>query len=256
MITDEVKEAFVLDLMKKNTRVDNRGMLDYRQISVTKNVYENCEGSAMAQIGDTKVIAGLKLDVATPFGDRPTQGVIMFNAEFSPVAHPEFTAGPPDERSIELARVVDRGIRSAECIDLDKLFMEEGKVLGVFIDLFITDHNGNLTDAAYLASMAALRSAKVPKYEDGKLIREERTAPLPIERDVVSCTFEKVADKLLLDAREEEEVSSSGRVTLATCGDDLLCASQKSGRAGFSRAEFESMIDTSLAKRKELLKYI
>jgi len=256
MITDEVKEAFVLDLMKKNTRVDSRGMLDYRQISVTKNIYENCEGSAMAQIGDTKVIAGLKLDVATPFGDRPTQGVIMFNAEFSPVAHPEFTAGPPDERSIELARVVDRGIRSAECIDLDKLFMEEGKVLGVFIDLFITDHNGNLTDAAYLASMAALRSAKVPKYEDGKLIREERTASLPIERDVVSCTFEKVADKLLLDAREEEEVSSSGRVTLATCGDDLLCASQKSGRAGFTRAEFESMIDTSLAKRKELLKYI
>jgi len=256
MITNEVKEAFVLDLMKKNSRLDSRGMLEYRQISVEKNVYENCEGSAIAHIGETKVVAGLKLDLATPFADRPTQGVIMFNAEFSPVAHPDFTAGPPDERSVELARVVDRGIRSAECIDLDRLFLEEGKVLGVYIDLFIIDHNGNLTDTAYLASMAALKNAKMPKYEDGKLIREERTAALPVARDVVSCTFEKVGDRILLDAREEEEVSSSGRVTLATCGDDLLCASQKSGRAGFSRQEFESMIDTSLEKRKELLKYI
>jgi exosome complex component RRP42 len=256
MITDEVKEAFVLDLMKKNLRADGRGMLDYRQIGVDKNVYENCEGSAVAHIGDTKVVAGVKIDLATPFADRPTEGVIMFNAEFSPVAHPEFTAGPPDERSIELARVVDRGIRSAECIDLDKLFLEEEKVLGVYVDLFIVDHNGNLTDTAYLASMAALRGTKVPKYEDGKLVREERTAQLPIARDVVSCTFEKVGDRILLDGREEEEVSSSGRVTFATCGDDLLCASQKSGRAGFGRAEFESMIDTSLAKRRELLKHI
>jgi exosome complex component RRP42 len=256
MITDEVKEAYVLDLMKKNTRVDGRGMLDYRPITVTKNVYENCEGSAMAQVGDTKVIAGLKLDVATPFGDRPNQGVIMFNAEFSPIAHPDFTAGPPDERSIELARVVDRGIRSAECIDLDKLFMEEGKVLGVFVDLFIIDHTGNLTDAAYLASMAALNNAKMPKYEDGKLIREERKDALPIARQIVSSTFEKVADTILLDAREEEEVSSSGRVTFASCGDDMLCASQKSGRAGFSSAEFDRMIDVTLSKRKELLKYV
>jgi exosome complex component RRP42 len=256
MITNEVKEAYVLDLMKKNTRVDGREMLDYRPITVTKNVYENCEGSAMAQVGDTKVIAGLKLDVATPFGDRPNQGVIMFNAEFSPIAHPDFCAGPPDERSIELARVVDRGIRSAECIDLGKLFLEEGKVLGVFVDLFVIDHNGNLTDTAYLAAMAALKNAKMPKYEDGKLVREERKDALPIARDVLSSTFEKVADTIILDAKEEEEVSSTGRVTLASCGDDLLCASQKSGRAGFSAAEFDRMIDITLSKRKELLKYI
>lgn len=256
MISDEVKEAFVLDLMKKNARMDNRAMLDYREISVQKNIYTNSEGSAMAQIGDTKVIAGLKFDVLAPFADRPKEGVIMFNSEFSPIAHPEFVAGPPDSRSIELARVVDRGIRSAEVIDLEKLFLEEGKVVGVFIDLFVVDHSGNLTDTAYLAAMAALKGANVPKYENGKLIRGEYTGKLPLTRDVVSCTFEKIEGKLVLDAREEEEVSSSGRMTLATCGDDLMCAAQKSGRAGFSRDELSSMIDISLQKRSELLKYL
>jgi exosome complex component RRP42 len=152
--------------------------------------------------------------------------------------------------------VVDRGIRSAEAIDLKKLFLEEAKVMGVFIDLFIVDHSGNLTDAAYLAAMAALKTARVPKYENEKLVRTEITGPLPIARDVVSCTFEKVGSSLLLDAREEEEVSSTGRLVLATCGDDMLCASQKSGRATFSKDEIAAMIDISLEKRKELLKQL
>ena len=253
MITDEVKQAFVLDLMRKNTRMDGRSLLQYRPITIQTGIYENAEGSAMASIGDTKVIAGVKFDILAPFSDRPKEGVIMFNAEFSPVAHPEFSAGPPDERSIELARVVDRGIRSAEVIDLPKLYLEEGKVIGVFVDLFIIDHSGNLTDCAYLAAMAALKCAKLPKYKDGKLVRNDFVGPLPLAREVVSCSFEKIGGNLVLDAREEEEVSSSGRVTIATGGDDLICATQKSGKAGFTVEEFKAMLDIALEKRKELL---
>ena len=256
MITDEVKEAFVLDLMKKNLRMDQRGLLDYRPIRVDKNLYENTEGSALAHVGDSKVLAGVKFDIVTPFPDRPTEGAIMFNAEFSPIAHPDFEPGPPNEKSIELARVVDRGIRSAEIIDVKKLFLEEGKALGVFVDLFVLDHSGNLIDTAYLATMSALKNTKMPKYEGGKIIRGEYSGNLPISRDVVSCSFEKINGSLVLDAREEEETSSSGRLTLATCGDETVCAGQKSGKAGFSKDEIMRLVDISLQKRSELLKYL
>lgn len=253
MILDEVKVAYVKDLMQKGKRADGRNETDYRSIKVEKNVIPNAEGSALTYLGDTKVLAGVKLDIAEPFKDRPEEGVLIFNSEFSPLAHPDFEPGPPREDSIELARVVDRGIRSAEAVPVKKLFLEEGKVLGVFVDLYILDHDGNLIDAAALAAMSALQNTRVPKYEDKKFIREESSGKLPVEKTVVSTTFEKICGKHIVDATNQEEKASDGRLTLSTCDGDLICAGQKSGKAGFTKDEYMSLIDLSIEKRKQLL---
>ncbi|MFA6048599.1 MAG: exosome complex protein Rrp42 [Candidatus Micrarchaeia archaeon] len=257
MILDEVKEEYVRDLLAKGERTDGRGLYDYRPIAVEKNVIPNAEGSAMAHIGGSKVLAGLKFDLLEPFKDRPDEGVVMVNAEFSPIAHPNFEAGPPRPESIELARVVDRGIRSAETVDVKKLAFEKGeKVLGIFIDLYILDHSGNLIDAAALASMAALRSTRVPKVEDGVILREEIVGKLELSKDVVATSVEKIGGKLVVDATDEEEVASEGRLSIATCGPDTMCAGQKSGRAGFSKDEIMQAVDLAFEKRNELVKYL
>jgi len=39
------------------------------------------------------------------------------SAEFRPMASPRFESGPPNEESIEVARVIDRGIRESGAID-------------------------------------------------------------------------------------------------------------------------------------------
>ncbi len=257
MILNEVKEEYVRDLLAKGERLDGRKMGEYRQIAVEKNVIPNAEGSALAQIGGSKVLAGVKFDIMEPFKDRPDEGVVMVNAEFSPIAHPEFEAGPPRADSIELARVVDRGIRSAETIDLKKLALPSGKALGAFIDLYVLDHSGNLIDTAALAAMAALRNTKVPKVENGEtIIRTEFSGPLELARDVVATSIEKIDGKMLVDATDEEEVASQGRITLATCSDGLLCAAQKSGRSGFSKDDLMQAIDIAFEKRQELVKYL
>jgi len=256
MIVDEVKEEYVKNLLKKGKRADGRGMMDYRPISVEKNYLQNAEGSALASIGDSKVLAAVKFDLVEPFKDRPEEGVLMVNSEFTIMAHPEFESGPPNEKVIELARVVDRGIRSAEAVDVKKFFLEEGKAYGLFIDLWVLDHSGNLTDTAALAAMAALRCTKVPKYEDGKIIREEYKGPLELEKDIVTSSFEKIDGKMVVDATDEEEIASDGRLTLASCSNDLLCAGQKSGKAGFTTDEILGLIDTAFEKRKELMKFV
>ncbi len=163
MILDEVKEKYVRDLLAKGVRVDGRNFLNYRNISIKRGVIQNAEGSAWVQLGNTQVLCGVKVDVMEPFADRPDEGVIVVNSEFSSMAHPDFIPGPPDERSIELARVVDRGIRSAEAIDSSVLKLPDGKVLGVFIDLYTLNHSGNLIDAAALAAIAALQETRIPK---------------------------------------------------------------------------------------------
>lgn len=260
MISDQIKAQFVKDLIKKAERPDGREFLQHRDVSIQKNVFENCEGSAICHFGDTKVLAGVKIDLATPFPDRPNEGMLSVGCEFSPIAHPSFQAGPPGEASIELARVVDRGIRAANAIDLTKLKVAEGKVLGVFIDLYILDHNGNLTDAAAMAAMSAVKNAVVPKVvQDGeayKLNREDRKAKLPLGEDVVTCTFEKVNGSIILDASIEEENASSGRMTFGATTSGLICSAQKSGSASFTLEEFDFLIDTTLEKRKELLKLL
>ncbi|MDP3742229.1 MAG: exosome complex protein Rrp42 [Candidatus Micrarchaeota archaeon] len=260
MISDQIKAQFVKELIKKNNRPDGRQFLEHRSISMQKNVFENCEGSAICHLGDTKVLAGVKIDLATPFPDRPNEGMLSVGCEFSPIAHPNFQAGPPGEASIELARVVDRGIRAANAIDLTKLKIADGKVLGVFIDLYILDHNGNLTDAAALAAMSAVKNALVPKIEqDGevyKLNHEERKNKLPLGEDVVTCTFEKIGESIVLDANIDEENASSGRLTFGATTSGLICSAQKSGSAGFMLDEFDNILDLTLEKRKELLKLL
>ncbi|MFH1751149.1 MAG: RNA-binding protein [Candidatus Micrarchaeota archaeon] len=250
MIIDEIKEEYVKDLMRGNKRPDGRGLLDYREIKLEKGLLQNAEGSCLAQIGDTKVLAGIKFDVVAPYRDRPTEGVFQVTAEFLTAAHPEFTPGPPGEKSIELARVVDRGIRSAEAIDTKKLFLEEAKAFGIFVDLYILDHSGNLIDTAALAAMGALTDCKVPKYKDGAILRNDFSGNLHLERKVSVCSFEKISGKMILDASDEEEVASEGRLSIATCDGDLVCASQKSGSAGFTKEEISDLIDIAIEKGK------
>lgn len=259
MILNEVKEAYVKELLSRGKRADGRGLLDYREVSVDKNVFENCEGSAIAHFGETKVLAGIKIDVGEPFPDRPNEGIFSVNAEFAPLAHPEFSAGPPDERSIELARIVDRGIRAAGTLDLNKLVLPDGKVIGVFVDLFVLDHSGNLIDAAGLAAMSALKNTSIPKYEPSKnegkkgtFIRDEKEGKLHLNNEVYTFSFEKLGGKLLLDASEDEEIASEGRFTIAMCDEKYMVAAQKSGAAGFTPKETMEIFDISASKFKEL----
>ena len=253
MILDQIKQGFIRDMATKGQREDGRGPLDYRHITVNKGFAPNAEGSCLAQIGKSKVLAGIKFDVMAPFADRPTEGVVMVNAEFSPMAHPEFRAGPPDAQSIELARVVDRGLRSAKIVDTKNMLLMEGKVQGIFIDLYVLDHDGNLIDTAALAAMGALQDSKVPKFEDGKIIRGSNSGNLKLEDAVVCTSFEKIGKNIMVDATDAEEIASSGRLSLSTANGDLICSSQKSGAAGFSKDEYMQMIDWSFEKRKELL---
>jgi exosome complex component RRP42 len=255
-ILEEVKASFVKDLLSKGKRVDGRGLLDYRNVAVEKGVLPNDDGSAFCQIGGTKVFAATKFDLMMPFPDRPDEGVFMVGCEFSPMAHPTFEPGPPGEDSIELARIVDRGIRGGELIDLAELGKtktEEGKVFALFVDIHVVDHCGNLIDAAVLAASAALSCTRVPKFEDDAIVRGEYVRDFKPKRLVASCSFEKIAGRIVADATNEEEAASDGRLTLSCTDDGKLCAAQKSGAAGFNAGELMQLIDLAHEKKKELL---
>ena len=240
-IIDEVKSRFIEELAKKGQRIDGREWNQRREILVVDNPISSADGSAFVRLGNTQVITGIKVAVGEPFPDTPDEGVLTVSAELLPFASASFEPGPPDERSIELARVVDRGIRSSETIDFKSLFIEEGAVYLLFADIHVLDYDGNFFDAAYKSTMRALQNTQLPLYEDGQLIKDKRK-PLDVKYDVTSNTFVKIGGHIFLDPVELEEKAASARFTVAKRSDGMICAMQKAGPGGFTPDEIKQMV--------------
>ena len=257
-IIPEITKESIINLANDDKREDGRLLDEYRPISIETDVISKAEGSARVKIGGTQVIVGIKPQLGEPFPDTPDLGVLMTGCEMLPMADPTFEPGPPSEDSIELARVVDRGIRESNLVDLDKLCVEEGKnVWMLFIDLHIIDNCGNLFDACELAVMAALESTKLPTATvdgDEIVIDRENTIDLPINNKVAMCTFVKIGEKLILDPSLIEEEVADARLNVAVTEDGKICAMQKGGSLPLTKEEISDCVHKAVSKTKELLK--
>jgi exosome complex component RRP42 len=251
----KLEQKTVVDLILKGKRLDERGPLDYRPLTIMLGTVEKANGSAYVYLGKTKVLAGIKVEIGTPFPDTPDEGILTVNSEFVPLASPTFEAGPPDENSIELARVVDRGIRESKAIDLKKLCIDPGKkVFMVFVDVYVLDHDGNLIDAAAMAALGALVDARMRAFEvhNGELKYKDEKIPLPMLNYPVPTTSVKIDGTIVLDPCLEEEQVMSCRLTVTTDKDDKVCAMQKGGLGVFTPDEVKQIVSTSISKSRDL----
>ncbi|AIF68847.1 RNA-binding protein [Palaeococcus pacificus DY20341] len=256
-IVASIMKDYIMELLKEGKRVDGRGLEDYRSLEIKTNVIKKAEGSAWVRLGDTQVLVGIKADVGEPFPDLPNMGVITTNVELVPLASPTFEPGPPDERSIELARVVDRGIRESQTIDLEKLVIVPGKLVRVvFIDIHVLDHDGNLVDACGIGAIAALLSTKLPKIEyneeTGEITKLDEYEPLPVTKIPIPVSFVKIRDNLLVDPNLEEEQVMDGKLTITTDENGYISAVQKSEGGSFKLEEIMYAIDVALKRAGEI----
>jgi len=251
-------QNYIKKIFSEGKRLDNRKMDEFRKVSVETGILSNAEGSAKIKFGDTELLVGIKMDVLTPFPDTPNEGVLMVESEFVPFASPEFELGPPCEQAVELARVVDRGIRECKAVDVEKLCIEAGeKVWAVHIDINIINHDGNLIDAASIGAIAALLNTKIPKYdaEKGKVIRE-LGEQLPLKDAPIELTVFKIGDTLFMDPTIEEEDEMEARITMAITQDGNISAIQKGGTGYFTSTEIETAADMIIAKSKDLRSFL
>ena len=256
-LVTKVRLKQIEQLLEKGKRLDDRGLLDTREIKIEQGLIERAEGSARVFLGKTEVLVGVKVSTGEPFPDTPNDGVLTVNAELVPVASPNFEPGPPDENSVELARVVDRGIRESKCIDTEKLCIEPGKkVFVVFVDVYVLNHDGNLIDASALAAMAALMNTKMPNYEikDGELKIKQGYTPLPVKSHPITVTTGKINNHLITDPSLEEEQVMDSRITFATKEDGTICAIQKGGSGYFTPQQILEASKIALDKAVELRK--
>ncbi|MFM9876002.1 MAG: exosome complex protein Rrp42 [Nitrosarchaeum sp.] len=242
-VIDELKKSQITELLEQGKRIDGRSLDEHRPLVIEINAIPKANGSARVRLGETEVICGVKIQPDRPFPDMGDKGIFICTAELLPLSHPSVETGPPGPDVIELARVVDRGIRESHMIDLSKLVILKNKsVIGVFADNVVVDYDGNLFDACSYAATAAVLSSKTPKWEmkdDVPTLVEGGESTLPTNTIPVSVTMGKIGNYIIVDPNGDEWNSMDARITITTDSNGNICALQKGGSNGFS---FEEII--------------
>ncbi|MCQ5375071.1 MAG: exosome complex protein Rrp42 [Methanomassiliicoccales archaeon] len=252
-VMSEIKKDHIHRLLARGKRVDGRNWDEFREITIQTNFTETAEGSARVKLGNTDVLVGVKMETGIPFPDTPDKGVLATNAELIPLASPTFEPGPPDENAIELARVVDRGIRESEMIDLDALCIVPNEEVWIcFVDIYVLDYDGNLFDASFLGAVAALKSTIVPASRYGK----GEDFKLPIRCLPMSVTAVQIENSILVDPTLDEEKVAAARLTVTTDENGDIRAMQKGLKGSLTVDQIKKIIETSQRLGKELRKLV
>lgn len=257
-IIDQLKKEKILGLLDQGKRIDGRSFDQVRDLHVDLNVIPKANGSARVRLGYSDVICGIKIQPDKPFPDMGDKGIFICTAELLPISHHTVETGPPGEAVIELARVVDRGIRESHMIDLSQLVIEKDKsVIGVFADNTVVDYDGNLFDACSYATTAAILSSITPKWEipatnnDGNnnntpILVEGKESKVPVTTIPISITMGKIANHIIVDPNGDEWSCMDARLTITTDSDGNICALQKGGSGGFTFDELIQCGNTAI----------
>jgi exosome complex component RRP42 len=255
IIVEHLRKQQMWEAISKGKRLDGRNLDEIRPIEAEVNVIRKANGSSKVNLGNSEVVAGVKVETGRPFEGLENKGALILSAEILPTASPYVEPGPPDEETIELARVVDRGIRESEMIDLDKLVLVPGEIVyTIFVDCSIINADGNLFDATSYAVVSALISSKIPifKVQDGKVLDSGDVQELPATTIPISITAARVGDAVILDPTAEEEACMDARITITTNSNSDFTAVQKGSTGAFTLEQLKKTAEAARIKGIEV----
>ncbi|KAI9506939.1 3'-5'-exoribonuclease [Coemansia spiralis] len=252
-----IEREFLLEALEKGIRVDGRGIYDYRTLKITCSP---TYGLVEVQLGQTRVLARVTCEVTRPFPDRPTEGLVQFNADLSNLAAPglDSSSGKPSVQEVAVSRMIERVIRQSRAIDTEALCILAGeKVWSVRLDLHFLDHSGNLIDAASIASIAALRHFRRPDVTiDGEEaiihdVNERNPVPLSIHHTPICVTFGffgSNGDLMLVDPNLLEEQVQVSSFTITLNSHREICALSKAGGVPLAPSLIQRCTQIALTK--------
>jgi exosome complex component RRP42 len=246
----------MMEAISRSKRIDGRNLDELRPLEIELGIIGKADGSSRVRLGNSEVVAGVKVETGEPFEGLENKGALILSAEVLPTASPYIEPGPPDEETIELARVVDRGVRESEMVDLDKLALIPGKVVyTIFVDCSIINYDGNLFDASSYAVVSALLSSRLPIFEVQEgvgVVDTGKKMDPPLTTIPVSITAAKIGDSVILDPIAEEEACMDARITITTNSEGKFAAIQKGSTGSFTIDEIKRTAEIARIKGEEV----
>ena len=250
------ERQFILGALKKDLRVDGRGPMVFREPKIK---FGRRSGSVDVRMGRTRVMASTTADVVKPYPDRPAEGFLRLFVDFSPMAAPDFD-GRSSARSVQLSRMIERGIRESNAVDTEALCIVSGsKAWEVRCDIRVLDDDGNLADCANLAAVASLlhfRRPDVTVVGDRVTIHsvnDRQPVALAIHHIPIMATYALFAGTLVAadPTRKEETVADAG-LTFTVNKHREVCGVHKVGGAPAAKDTILKLAAAAAARAVDL----
>ncbi|CAL8462171.1 g1702 [Coccomyxa elongata] len=259
---------FILKALKEEVRVDGRTPYEHRKITYQFSLDDRC---ATLDLGQTKVMTVITPTLTAPYEDRPNEGAVRFNVEFSPMASPSFQAGRPGEAAIDVTRLLERAFRDSRAIDQEALCVLAGhRVWSLSVDVHVLDNGGNLADACMLCTLAALMAFRRPDAQvaaggagadDGRarvtVLSPSVCEPVPLSLHhlplAVSFALFQDGDVLVVDPDNREEAAAAGLMTVVVNTHSDICSVRKVSGVGISMAQVHRMVRLASSRAGEVM---
>ncbi|KAJ8751993.1 hypothetical protein K2173_001019 [Erythroxylum novogranatense] len=178
MEVDAYRRLFPLHFYEKNLslsiRPDSRPLGNARDTTLALGAVGSVDGSALAKIGSTTMLAAIKMEVMTPCTESPDEGSIAIEFHMPPICSPIVRPGRPAEAAPVLSKQLADTILSSGMINLKELCLIHGKAAWMaYLDIYCLDADGALFDAALLSAVAAFSHLHIPTVsltDNGKIV--------------------------------------------------------------------------------------
>jgi ribonuclease PH len=217
-------------------RTDGRSHEELRPLRITPGYMPYAEGSALIELGLTRVICTATLDERVPHFRRNTgQGWLTAEYSMLPRATPQRTQretgrGGPSGRTQEIQRLIGRSLRAVT--NLTKLGERT-----ITVDCDVLQADGGTRTAsitgAYVALVLACR----------RLVRENKLNALPLTGEVAAVSVGVVAGAALLDLKYDEDSRAAVDMNVVCTGDGRFVELQGTAEGEpFSDEQMRSLI--------------
>jgi len=223
------------------TRSFDRSAHDLRPVRIEPGPMKFADGSALIEVGDTRVLAGATLERRVPpFLVDQNRGWATAEYAMLPRSTPtrstrEATRGRPSGRTFEIQRLIGRSLRSV-------LALEEMPGFTLILDCDVLQADGGTRTASITGAYVAAAQALAGALLAGDLKR------WPLRDHLAAVSVGIVDDKLLLDLDASEDQRAAVDMNVVATGSDNLVEIQITGeQRSFSRGEFDGLMDLALA---------
>ncbi|CAG8457017.1 3435_t:CDS:10 [Diversispora eburnea] len=252
------EKEFILSSLKEGIRLDDRDKHEFRPLQI---LLGPDYGRSEVKLGGTKVLAKVSCEVTRPHLDRSSEGILILNTELSPMAFPE--------EEVNISRILEKAIKRNHAIDLEGLcIIREKKVWTIRVDIHFLDNDGNILDAAGIATISALAHFRRPEItitgEDTITIHSaEQLNPVPlvVHHIPICVTFaffeiSENKDLWVVDPTWQEEKICQGDMTIVINDHKEICVLSKAGGVPLSTETIIHCSKIATSKVEIIIEYI
>jgi len=219
-------------------RTDDRAIDELRPVRITPGFLPNAEGSALIEMGNTRVICAASVEDKLPphLRGQRTEGWVTAEYAMLPRSTETRTSretgrGGPSGRTHEIQRLIGRSLRS----------ISNRKVLGdrtITLDCDVLQADGGTRTAAITGAYVAFSIACK------RLMKERRITKSPIISEVAAVSVGIVDGTPLLDLKYDEDSRAQVDMNIVCTGDARFIEVQGTAEGSpFTRAEMDNLLE-------------